>query len=411
MAGPKLEAQLGLNTQEFQKGMEMAKGTFSKLGSEMLSVGSGIAAATFALSGLKDAFLATELGARVAGQGMAVLKQIFYDLMNLSPVVGANIGQVLRNVKEWDDLKTAGREVALEEKRGQIAMNQLLYEASDQTKSYAERIKDLTDAKKKNWDVAIEMNMEAQKEKNLIEAQLILQPDNTKLLDQYRDIKLKILDISGKEYENKRTEMMITRLQIEQQRLSNSTLSDGYTKMVAIAGISHKVPWGGGTDVNSAMFGKELNVPSFGKTFKSGLIPMRSELDIGKLRAATQELSEQQKALVNLSGTFANFFSGVNLGFQGMVDGVISGIKRLVMELMAKAAILAILTAVTGGSFAGFGKMLFGGMSDIFGGLSTGGVGSRVATPLKIPGKMDFAPELNFKISGKDLVTVLNRNT
>jgi hypothetical protein len=87
-------------------------------------------------------------------------------------------------------------------------------------------------------------------------------------------------------------------------------------------------------------------------------------------------LNESQEALLGLADTFAGFFSDVNLGFQGMIDGVITGIKRLVAELLAKAVILAILNTLFPGSAVplSLGNILGGSASKLVGGsVSSGG--------------------------------------
>jgi hypothetical protein len=87
-------------------------------------------------------------------------------------------------------------------------------------------------------------------------------------------------------------------------------------------------------------------------------------------------LNESQTALLGLADTFAGFFSDVNLGFQGMIDGVITGIKRLVAELLANAVILAILNTLFPGSAVplSLGNILGGSASKLVGGsVSSGG--------------------------------------
>lgn len=101
-----------------------------------------------------------------------------------------------------------------------------------------------------------------------------------------------------------------------------------------------------------------------------------------EMAASVQDLSsgldESQQALVNLADEFAGFFSDVNMGFQGMIEGVISGIKRLVMELAAKAAFLAILSAIFPGAGVSLNlqNILGGNIGKLIGGGTTGSTSS-----------------------------------
>lgn len=124
----------------------------------------------------------------------------------------------------------------------------------------------------------------------------------------------------------------------------------------------------------------------------------------GQAATAIKEFSSMQEAIMNLSETFSTFFSDVNLGFQGMIDGIITGLKRLVMELLAKAAILALLGVITGVPLSGamFKNLLFGGnIGSLLKGGAIGGGGGAAAVPLS--GKVEFV------LKGKDLYGSMNR--
>lgn len=122
-------------------------------------------------------------------------------------------------------------------------------------------------------------------------------------------------------------------------------------------------------------------LPSFGSVMAApGLAsanPATAEtnanLHIGMVNAA---LEDQQLLLANLSKDFSSYFLNIDNGFQGMIDSVIRGIEQLVAKLIAEAAILAILTVITGGTIspATF-KPLFGGMPKL-------GSGGGTATPV-----------------------------
>lgn len=133
--------------------------------------------------------------------------------------------------------------------------------------------------------------------------------------------------------------------------------------------------------------------------FKPGAPDVISEYG-GSPGDMIKEFSDMQTALMDLSATFSTFFSDVNLGFQGMVDGVITGLKRLVMELIAKSAILALLSVITGVPLSGamFKKLLFGNFSSMIGG-GTGIGGSG----WKSSGNIQQSITLQGVLKGKDI--------
>jgi len=116
----------------------------------------------------------------------------------------------------------------------------------------------------------------------------------------------------------------------------------------------------------------------------------------GDLKSMTTDwtggIEDLQASLVDLSNTFSRMFANVNGGFQGMMEGVIKGLQRLAQELVAKAAILAIMgilfpeAGIIGGGM--FTKFLFQGMPGIGGG----------------------GMNLSSTLSGKDIGISLRRN-
>ena len=135
--------------------------------------------------------------------------------------------------------------------------------------------------------------------------------------------------------------------------------------------------------------------------------------DYGGIDSMTKEFGEMQIAIMNLSETFASFFSGINLGFQGMIDGIITGIKRLVMELMAKAVWLAILGAITGVPLTGgmFKNLLFGSSVNTLikgGALGTGPAKSNIPASGASVGNM--SQQLVATLKGKDVQILLRRS-
>jgi len=151
------------------------------------------------------------------------------------------------------------------------------------------------------------------------------------------------------------------------------------------------------TSLGAASIGNMKGLPGFEKPELPGIQEYG-----GKPAQMIKGFSSMQEALMGLAETFSKFFSDVNLGFQGMIDGIITGLKRLVMELLAKAAILAILAVITGVPLSGamFKSLLFGG--DI-GSLIKGGAIGGGAAAVPMSGKVEFV------LKGSDLYGSVNR--
>jgi len=82
--------------------------------------------------------------------------------------------------------------------------------------------------------------------------------------------------------------------------------------------------------------------------------------ETGQIDEMTEALYEQQTAVAILSNAFETLFTSTEDGFKAMIDSIIAGLKRLIAELLARAAVLTILNIVTGG-FSGALKGVFKG--------------------------------------------------
>jgi hypothetical protein len=85
---------------------------------------------------------------------------------------------------------------------------------------------------------------------------------------------------------------------------------------------------------------------------------------------ATEAIQRQQEAVDILASAFQNLFQGGEDGFKNMVDSIISSIGRLVAELLAKAAVLAIMNLLFPGS-----ALLGAGAGAAIGGWEGTGIG------------------------------------
>lgn len=108
----------------------------------------------------------------------------------------------------------------------------------------------------------------------------------------------------------------------------------------------------------------------------------------------TDSLEDQMWVVNELTGTFQNMFSSIDEGVDGMIESLINSIKRLAIELIAKAATFALIWAL----FPGMGINLSGGggfMTGLksFTGLgsispSVSGLGNTGSKPISVVGKL-----------------------
>lgn len=116
----------------------------------------------------------------------------------------------------------------------------------------------------------------------------------------------------------------------------------------------------------------------------------QGEIYINKM---TEALDWQYKAVNDLTNAFEDMFSNVSEGFDAMVDSLIRSLGRWIAELMARAAVLALLNMIApGSSMAVMAHQSLGQMVPLGG----GGIFSN--------------NRLEFKIHGRDLITAIGRN-
>jgi hypothetical protein len=137
----------------------------------------------------------------------------------------------------------------------------------------------------------------------------------------------------------------------------------------------------------------------------SGLSSGPKELK-GQVEDLTNALYYQAEAVNILSNGFSQLFSSTGNGFQGMIDTIIEGIKRMVAELLAKAAILTLIRVLLPGPGPAVNattelmNMFWSGLFS--GGGSAGNVGGIVSQGVNV--------NVQGVIKGKDIALSLMRN-
>ena len=134
----------------------------------------------------------------------------------------------------------------------------------------------------------------------------------------------------------------------------------------------------------------------------SGLNAMPGlQMDEIKINEVTEALQYQEEIVYNLTAAFSDMFANVSGGFDDMIDSLVKSLERYVQEILARAAVLALLNIIAPGSgMAVQAHKNLGGLIPLGGG--KGLFGSRSVASASGP--------MEFKIYGKDLKTVLQRN-
>ena len=118
------------------------------------------------------------------------------------------------------------------------------------------------------------------------------------------------------------------------------------------------------------------------------------------INEVTEALQWQEEVLAGLTAAFSDMFANVSGGFDDMIDSLVKSLQRYVQEVLARAAILALMNIIApGSSMAVSAHKSLGSLIPLGTGLF-GGKKSVAST----------SGPIEFKIHGKDLQTVLQRN-
>jgi len=416
MAKQRLEAELGLNIQDFLSQLSKSKDAVGQFAG---AIGK-LAGAGVILNELGKALKETTQGQNAlniatTAYHTALQQVINGQLINMNQiaemtVLQARLNQVLEE-NRWESIKIAAfdKEISL-----------LREDAVDATKSETEQLTALNKALDLHLEKKEFLIKDVQEELNIVAEQVKRFPNVIKFQERYVQLRKELIELQGSDLTQRRllgqaTEMQVRaekahvdqlerisklgnelyeafekdRRQAEaDQRTAGKYLSTGYLLeplkgLEKVAGRKFSLP------------GLSLDRTVTGRPDEIGMIAMMNE-----------ELARQQDIVSGLADTFASYFSDINVGFQSMVDSLITGIQRMVTQLAAKAAFLAILGMIFPklgilGSGA-FSQMLFGDMSALW------GFGMKREVPSPAVGGVKM-PTSQFKIYGRDLATSLRR--
>ena len=393
----KFEAELGINNKNFVQGLAEAEGGIGKFGKALglatVAIGAAGAVFTAMIGWLKD----TELGAEAVNITMGVTKQLFTDLMAGQ---GFHIKEAIKNAQIQTKINKENIEEGWVVKKMQTELNKLIVAASNQTLSLAEKKELLTKAMEKEHELKQYLLKDAIEERKAAWDFLQVNKQSITAYKAFVTAAERVLEIEG--MDSRRLMSQYSGV-MEQQAQRARDLVDAFTPLPKILeDVNERLQ----NPINYQSLGKAARgnmkgLPGFEKPGMEGI-----QNAPGQAAEAIKEFSSMQEAIMNLSATFSTFFSDVNLGFQGMIAGIITGLKRLVMELMSKAVFLTILSVITGGGLPTlnmFKNLLLGkDWGTILGGRLAGGSAKAV-------GSAPMSGSVEFVLKGKDLYGSVNR--
>jgi hypothetical protein len=421
MAKQKLEAELGLNTKEYNNGIDMAIDKIKAFASSAGMLAGTVIVATKVAMDLVDAFKQTSIAIDTTNVISHLYKQTLSDIVNLQQ---SHASQAIENAvmenrlrqKEYEDL------LEISKLNERIAIDRL--DSADRTKSDEDRMISLKRAlegmhdlmnqrlgdKKEELNLAMkEWEADVQNEAKKKKAMQIVSDMHNLKAEAYMSERRMTIELTNlQDEQNKKQQEAIDKIKELGQALQKAFQEDAakaikeaaeaLEKLKKANDVGYAEGWGhvGLSDIyNQSPKGVGNGMP--------GLQPYG-----GTLENTTKALSSQQEAVLALSDTFSSFFSNVDKGFKGMIDGVIKGIERMVQEMIARAAIMALISAITGVPLSGnmLKSILPSGLGTL---LETGG--SNLGGTDSINGLSNGVNvNVTGEISGKNIALALRRN-
>jgi hypothetical protein len=428
MAKQRLIAELGLNIQSFLDSIAGAEGGLGKLGKSVKSAAAVIGVLGGGLSILNDYLKNTVIGQNAVNIAMSVGRQVITDLTKGQLLNIGSLYETARAQSALNAILTKNRFEGIQVADMTQRLEILRYNATDATRSETEKLNALNEALRIHFERKKFLIENAAEELKATKRLWDRDQDNIELQNKMIALMTELKGLQGADLEARRLNAQITGIQAEEQKKLADNL-ERITKLgpAYLEAIDKDIATANEKAAQSLIDLKKANElanpngyigKGFGKI--NGLLtpagidtttlkPNINEKSV--IADVTGELTKQQLTVMGLANTFAGFFSGINLGFQDMIDGFVTGIKRLAMELLAKAAILSILMVITGGSARGVGKLLLNsvlpGIGDLTG---NGGGGGGMAMGNIMPMSNGTGTEiLRTEVTGKSLAIILER--
>lgn len=371
MATKRFEAQLGLNTKEFDAKLRGATGNVSGFGKALSIVGARLAAA-FSIVVLKRFLTGAVEAAKETGNLSDTAQSTVTQLGHLSDTfdnIKENIGKAILESDKFRGSLTKLEKI-IDNLRERGLLSTLFESREEWEKNQAEKAK---------WDV-----------------------------DRFGNPIVKVIE---KEVET--LGKLNEKLKEERTNLQNINIED--TKAILIQANKIKAIESQIKAIEN-LYKEQKKSISYGEGLagitppSNSSIPATFGLHGGTLANApiqieqvTEALEIQLEAVNELTSVFADMFMSIDQGFKGMMESLIASLKRLVAELLAKAAVLALLNIIAPGSglaVSAHKALTGGGLGSLFAGNRM--VGNLSPSSVTVGGQ--------FRIRGRDLELALRRN-
>lgn len=440
----RLKAELGLDNSEFKEKLKESQSSIDSFGGATLkqaaSLTSFIALATTAAKVMVDWWRDTASGVTTVTAGLTAAKQLLTDIMlrqNSHLKEAWELGKQQAQ-QQWENAKEAYIETKY---RSEI--NQLVVKAADQTASLAERQQALNEAISKERELKSFLLQDAKEELAIAEKQWKLQPQSKKAMEEFYKALSRYHEVQG--MDSRRLMSQQTSLIIEQRKRAQELFElYSYGTSNTLKGLNEQL-----SNLNAELadinlndteairlqkekieaLQKYINLVKEGKVYTPGTFTLpgiapvtapkgiETGVEAGVMTGApkavevvnemTYALQMQEQAVTVLEDAFYNLFASTGNGFRDMIDTIMSGIRQMIAELIAKAAVLTLLRVLFPGT--AIGAKATTGLMNIFGqgAFASTGVNAS-ATGVIGFGSGNF--ELSSVVRGKDLGLILRRN-
>ena len=118
---------------------------------------------------------------------------------------------------------------------------------------------------------------------------------------------------------------------------------------------------GNGSGPMKQLITPTLNTPSY------GFMPDVVNTIVEQTDAMNESLTKTRTLASELTQTFTTMFMSVGKGWQDVFESIVSGLRRLIAEILAKMVVFGILSLISGGTSnlaLGAGKLIEGGMGN-----------------------------------------------
>jgi len=427
MAKQRLEAELGLNIQDFLSQLSKSKDAVGQFAG---AIGK-LAGAAIIFRELGNALKETTQGQHALNAATIAYKTMLQEIIHGRL---ANPATAMNNVAEMVQLQGKLNKVLQDNLFQNIKIAKYDKEISlarmdavDATKSEADQLSALNRALSLHLEKKDILIRRLNEELNIVVRQLEKYPDRIKFQERFVQLMTQLTELQGVDLTQRRLTAEITERQVRAEKEH----ADQLERIAKLGGQLYEAFEKDKETEAEEQRKREEAKRIAGKYLSTGYLlePLKGlekvagrkfvlpELSLDRtvqnrpdeirlIALMNKELLRQQDIISGLADTFASYFSDINVGFQSMVDSLITGIQRMVTQLAAKAAFLAILGMIFPGlgilGSGAFSQMLFGDMSAL------GGFGMKREVPSPAVGGVKM-PTSQFKIYGRDLATSLRR--